>query len=118
MTKIVKRIDICRVEELAKTQCKTFTLNVDGGNIEGFLIKTEHTIVAYKNACPHWNVELNWKPDDFLNEEHSHILCSIHGALFRKDDGLCVAGPCVRQNLESIPVGIQEGVVFFLSPSI
>ena len=111
--KFVKRFDICRLIELEKNQCKQFSLTKNVTNVEGFVIKTCSGILAYKNACPHTGAELNWKTDQFLNADKTHIICSIHGALFRLHDGFCVAGPCVGKKLQSIPVSVQKGLVFW-----
>ena len=36
-----------------------------------------------------------------------HILCCAHGAIFNKDDGLCVGGPCEGQSLTPVMVSIE-----------
>lgn len=61
-------------------------------------------VAAYVNKCPHVGVPLNMFPDLFLTRDKQHILCCAHGALFRKQDGLCIdvsglracVRPCVR----------------------
>lgn len=104
---------ICNVADLEASRCRPFHYtDVSGALVEALLVKTADTVKAYQNACPHWEVELNWKPDEFLNPERTHISCVIHGALFRLDDGLCVFGPCVRQKLKSIPVQVVDGAVY------
>jgi nitrite reductase/ring-hydroxylating ferredoxin subunit len=98
---------LCRLEEIG-----------DGGKEVAmgerdslFLIRREASVYAYVNACPHTGAPLNWGRDQFLNRDGSLIQCSFHGALFRIDDGLCVWGPCVRQHLRSVPVGVRDGAV-------
>lgn len=66
-------------------------------------------MVVYRNRCPHAGFELNWLPDRFLDCDDRHIHCQVHGALFDIGTGRCVAGPCVGQHLESIPVRILDG---------
>ncbi len=45
-------------------------------------------------------------------------LCRIdettHGALFRIDDGRCLAGPCQGDRLEPFPIAVRDGVVYAL----
>jgi len=39
------------------------------------------------------------------------IQCSVHGAIFEKDTGYCVAGPCYGRSLIGLPVRIDSGCV-------
>jgi nitrite reductase/ring-hydroxylating ferredoxin subunit len=104
---------IGELSDLQKRQSLSFTINVKDVVLSGFLVVTEQGIRAYKNSCPHWGVELNWKPDEFFNVDFTHLLCSVHGALFKPDDGECIFGPCVRQHLEPIPVTVIDGTLYF-----
>ena len=45
-------------------------------------------------------------PNRFLTPDRSLILCSSHGALFTRDEGLCIAGPCPGQSLRRVPVEV------------
>jgi nitrite reductase/ring-hydroxylating ferredoxin subunit len=38
-------------------------------------------------------------------------MCCSHGALFARDNGLCIAGPCAGQSLTRIPVEVFGGFV-------
>lgn len=104
---------ICTLADLEPGLCRQFNYtDASGTLIEALLVKTAGTVRAYQNACPHWEVELNWQPHEFLNPERTHISCAIHGALFRLEDGLCVFGPCVRQRLKPVPVRVVDGAVY------
>ena len=82
---------------------------------EGFLIRRGGEVRAYRNHCPHLGIQLNWMPDQFLDFSGQHIVCAMHGALFRTNDGLCVFGPCIGRCLEQLPVRVQEDeIVLFL----
>ena len=50
---------------------------------------------AYRNRCPHTGQPLSPWPDRLLTREGDRLICFGHGALFRPEDGVCVAGPCV-----------------------
>jgi nitrite reductase/ring-hydroxylating ferredoxin subunit len=39
------------------------------------------------------------------------ILCASHGALFERDGGLCIAGPCAGKRLIAVPVRIEGDYV-------
>jgi nitrite reductase/ring-hydroxylating ferredoxin subunit len=40
----------------------------------------------------------------------------MHGALFKIEDGHCLSGPCFDQNLESIEIKEDNGVLFAIMP--
>ena len=73
-----------------------------------FVVYHPGGISAFLNQCPHTGAPLNWQPDQFLDLEQKHILCSLHGALFRSDDGFCISGPCQGQSLSEVPVSIDK----------
>ncbi len=79
------------------------------GDDSYFLVKRDGQLYAYRNRCPHLGIELNWQEDQFLDMDGALIQCSTHGALFLIEDGECVAGPCLGQQLEAIPFDIVEG---------
>ena len=113
----IKKIRICKTEELSLTDCKQFNFTDEKGTlIEGFVVKSGKNISAYINACPHLGVELNWQPDHFLNLDQKYIICAVHGALFQPENGLCIHGPCFRQKLKPLPVELMDGVVFLTCP--
>jgi len=66
---------------------------------------------AYVNRCPHLSYPLNYLPDEFLTYDRRLIQCSMHGALFEKDTGLCISGPCLGRSLMALPVRVDaQGV--------
>ena len=68
-------------------------------------------IYATWDRCPHAGMPLALMGDRFLPRESDLILCSSHGALFRIDDGRCVAGPCEGRPLWPWPVEVIDGEV-------
>jgi len=48
----------------------------------------------------------------FATPDGRHRVCGEHGALYRPDDGLCVAGPCLGARLRALPVVVprRQGV--------
>ena len=67
--------------------------------------------VAYLNCCPHTQVNLNWMPNQFLDIESRFLQCSLHGAIFEPQTGLCIRGPCLGQSLTPLPTVVQGEVV-------
>ena len=104
--------DICAVDEIPDNGARGFTLEINSNEHEFFIVRTNDQLHGYINRCPHTGVNLNWKPDQFLNLDGDLIQCSTHGARFRIDDGYCVFGPCAGQSLKSVKLDIKEGRIF------
>ena len=92
--------------ELEATGSKGFSVGEGDWPLRGFLVRTSRGVAAYVNTCPHAGHPLNFRPDKFLTPDRNLILCASHGALFTRDDGLCIAGPCPGRSLTPIPVEI------------
>lgn len=74
----------------------------------------EGTFYCYMNVCPHQGTHLELKPDTFLDVDRKLIQCSTHWAMFRKEDGYCVKGPCVGKSLRPLPVMVDDdGMLLF-----
>ncbi|HEX6638634.1 MAG TPA: Rieske 2Fe-2S domain-containing protein [Steroidobacteraceae bacterium] len=102
---------LCSLTELEGTGSLGFAVGEGDWPLRGFVVKTSSGIAAYVNYCPHAGHPLNMRPNRFLTPDRNLILCCSHGALFTRDDGLCVAGPCQGQRLTPIPVEVVSGCV-------
>jgi nitrite reductase/ring-hydroxylating ferredoxin subunit len=67
------------------------------------LVRTSEGPRAYLNRCPHFGLPLNSNPNCFIGE-HGLLQCFRHFAVFRREDGMCVAGACPGAALERIPL--------------
>lgn len=95
----------CPLAALEPGECHDFA--VDG--IPLFVVRTESGAHCYLNQCPHRSVQLNWRPNKFLDINREYIQCTTHGALFRIENGECISGPCVGDQLDSVPLKIESG---------
>ena len=78
----------------------------------GEIIVVEHNGVhAFQNSCPHIGVGMDYGNGDCLFEP-GVLLCSLHGALFEADTGLCIDGPCRGDHLKRIAIDIQPEGIF------
>ncbi len=102
---------LCSLVELDATGSHGFAVGEGDWPLRGFVVKASSGIAAYVNYCPHAGHPLNIRPNRFLTPDGSLILCCSHGALFTRDDGLCVAGPCQGQRLTPVPVQVVGGYV-------
>lgn len=106
------RYFICTLGELTSPGSKAFSLEQDDQHIEGFVVRYEGGVSVYLNQCPHTGASLNWQPDQFLSYDEKYIQCSIHGAIFQFQDGLCVHGPCAGQKLIKLKCIVDSDRIF------
>lgn len=100
---------LCRLEDIPEGDSKGFAVDADSGYADILIVRTRRGVYAYRNRCPHTGAPMEWLPDQFLNSTGSLILCGIHGAQFRIEDGYCVLGPCARRSLERVALELREG---------
>lgn len=115
MTSSPREIDLtrvlCTLADLDETGSRGFSVGDGDWPLRGFIVKTPQGVAAYVNYCPHAGHPLNFKPNKFLTPDGALILCGSHGALFARDTGLCVLGPCAGQSLTPIAIEVVGGVV-------
>lgn len=102
---------LCRLDAIGPTRSKGIDRMRDGAPWRLFVVRTEAGAVAYENTCPHQGAPLDWAPDTFLDITRRFIQCSLHGARFRIEDGLCFRGPCLGQRLRPVAVRLSDGEV-------
>ncbi len=94
-------VDATALTGLAEGACLEFELDGEEGAY-GFAVRHRGRLYLYRNSCPHTGVSLNWLPNQFLTEQGDFLQCSLHGALFRIEDGFCVRGPCLGRSLQPV----------------
>jgi nitrite reductase/ring-hydroxylating ferredoxin subunit len=102
---------LCSLAELDETGSRGFAVGEGDWPLRGFIVKTPQGVAAFVNYCPHAGHPLNFRPHRFLTPDGGLILCGSHGALFARDTGLCILGPCAGQSLTRIPVDVVNGFV-------
>jgi nitrite reductase/ring-hydroxylating ferredoxin subunit len=98
---------LCPLEEIADGEAKAY--RVEGFEHEVFIHREGEEVRAFLNSCPHRGTPLDWVPDRFIAPDREHFLCATHGALFRTEDGVCVAGPCFGDRLRPVAVTLEDG---------
>ncbi len=108
------KVLLCHENDIQEDDSRGFEL--DEGNF--FAVKKDGIIYVYNNRCPHLGVPLEWQEHQFLDSDKALIQCSTHGALFKIENGECIAGPCLKQYLNKINFTIEDGQIFIqLAPS-
>ncbi|MDS0476710.1 Rieske 2Fe-2S domain-containing protein [Natrinema sp. 1APR25-10V2] len=78
---------------------------------ELILRREGEAVSAWRNSCPHKpEVRLDPGPGAIVRDDQ--LVCHEHGARFECDDGVCTAGPCRGDALESIAVAVRDGAVY------
>ena len=104
------RRTLCALTDIPDGGAKGFGA-ATGGFSGLFAVRTGEVVMIYVNACPHIGVPLDWAPDRFLSSDASRIVCSMHGAEFEIESGLCTAGPCFGERLEAVPFRLEQGCI-------
>ncbi len=102
---------LCALADIADPGAKGFHFREGDAIFAAFVVRRGDEVVGYVDDCPHAGWPLTALPDRYLTREKDLILCSGHGALFRIEDGVCVAGPCAGQALACWPVRVVDGGV-------
>ena len=100
-------ISLLAVDDIEEGTSRGLEVN----NLYLFAVKKDDQISLYFNRCPHLGTPLEWEEDRFLAADAALIQCSPHGALFRIEDGRCLAGPCKGKYLQAVPFIIDEGII-------
>lgn len=102
---------LCRVDDIPEPGAKGFRFREGEALFAGFVIRKDGAVRGFVDSCPHAGWPLSMLDDRYFTRDKAFLLCAGHGALFRPDDGECVAGPCLGRTLEPWPVTVREGEV-------
>lgn len=97
---------------LAHGESRGFSFDEEGRTSLGFVLRYGEGFHAYRNSCPHWNVDLDLGFGDFYAADLDHVFCRNHGALFVPTTGECVFGPCAGQRLSRLDVRVEGDDLF------
>ncbi|HYC57184.1 MAG TPA: Rieske 2Fe-2S domain-containing protein [Candidatus Binatia bacterium] len=104
-----QRIIVCRADALGEKETAKFTFNTPSAPREGFVIRYQGKLFAYRNECRHIPMTMDWVENRFLSRDRCYIQCATHGALYRIDSGLCIGGPPSGEFLRALNVEIEDG---------
>lgn len=105
---------ICASADLANSgkAVRFETTDANGQPVSALVFRYQGRVFAYHNSCRHIPVELDLTDGEVFDLTGHYLVCSMHGALYLPDSGLCVGGPCRGQRLTPINVSEQDGQVF------
>jgi len=110
---------LCRIDDIADGGSGGFVISEnerdgEGGKRPFMVLRRGDKVYVYVNSCPHSRAPLDFTPGKFLSHDGAYILCSNHGAMFRIQDGHCVAGPCAGESLKAVETAVKDGAVYVL----
>jgi len=106
---------LCALDEIEDGGSAGFAVaKPDGAMIGVMVIRQGDKVFVYENSCPHIGSPLDFEPGQFLDLDREFIICSTHGALFKIEDGFCISGPCMGDNLTPIKAECRDGAVYAL----
>jgi len=98
---------LCALSDIPDPGAKGFAYRQGDRLFAGFLVRRGGHLYGYIDRCPHAGMPMALTPDRYLTREGDLILCSTHGALFRIEDGACLAGPCAGRALDPWRVRLE-----------
>ena len=110
-------VRLCALDDLPEPGARGFVfhpppdLGTQAWPFRGLVVRAGGAVQGWVDSCPHVGAPLSEDPERYLTRQGDFIMCFNHGALFRLDDGLCVAGPCVNRALRPWAVAVQGGQV-------
>lgn len=102
---------LCEMSELADPGSRDFRFRQGDALFAGFVVRVGEAVFGYVDSCPHAGWPLGGPSGRHLTREGDLILCAAHGALFRREDGVCTSGPCYGRALERWAVTVADGAV-------
>ena len=100
---------LCALADIPDPGAKGFRFRVEAKLFAGFVVCKAGVIRGFVDSCPHAGWPLSSLDDRYLTRGGDRILCAGHGAVFRIEDGVCLAGPCSGEMLEPWPVTVRDG---------
>ena len=103
---------LCSLAELGRQGCRGFTVCEGDWPLQGLVLRLPNgELRAYLNWCPHQGHRLNLQPHEFLTRDGALVMCHSHGAVFERDQGRCLWGPCAGKHLLPVPIELTDGYV-------
>lgn len=106
---------LCALADVIPGSALKLTPEIGGRAMSVIAVRAGDDVRVYQNLCPHRDAPLDLIPGPLVTDDGGHLLCGSHNALFRIEDGICVAGPCVGLGLIEIKVDILNGAVHLLT---
>lgn len=112
---MTQRTHLCSLADIPQEGARGIELQVGTRKISLIVLRVDRTLHAYLNSCPHTGIRLEWRADDFMDEDGRLLQCATHAAQFAPDSGMCVAGPCRGDSLVRAQIVCEDGEAYVLA---
>lgn len=102
---------LCPAEQVADGQALMLALGESEKPFRLILARSGERLFAYVNACAHFGVPLAARQEQLRFGPHEYLMCNVHYARFRWQDGYCYRGDCEGDSLVPVPVVERDGLV-------
>jgi nitrite reductase/ring-hydroxylating ferredoxin subunit len=103
-------------DAISDGQGREFAFGPEHDPFSMFVVRRGDALFGYVNSCPHFRLRLNYRRDQFTTRD-GEIMCSMHFALFRIDDGMCTDGACEGRALDPVPVEVTADGTLRIAPT-
>lgn len=107
-----RMLKLCMTNDIPDREARAFDTTAYGIL---FITQRDGQFFAYKNICPHLQIELEFLENEFLDQDKEFIQCSTHGALFQAETGECISGPCLGESLTVVPIQVHSDGGIYLA---
>ena len=102
---------VCAIDDLPDPGAREFVFGRGTTTFSMILVRKDEKFFGYLNICPHYSSPLNYRADQFLNDDKTRLRCTMHFAEFRLEDGFGVAGAAENCWLDPVPVHVADDEV-------
>lgn len=99
---------LCQLADIPDGGATAVDAVLSDGEESVILLRQGDQVRGYVNVCPHAGRRLDYAPGKFLLKNDT-LICAVHGATFKRDEGLCVAGPCRGEHLRTVELRTDAG---------
>jgi nitrite reductase/ring-hydroxylating ferredoxin subunit len=116
-TAVPRLVRLCRETDIAEGEAKGFRSAPDRRR-KIIVLRTGGRLYGWLDACPHYpgGTPMAWKTDAYLSGDGRYLACHSHGALFDRETGTCILGPCLGQALTRVDLQVSGGDVLAYAP--
>ncbi|HUM99067.1 MAG: hypothetical protein B7X12_03575 [Halothiobacillus sp. 20-53-49] len=116
-TQTAKAQPLCHLDDLGAADA--LGVHPVNGIPSIIVVRTNKTLQAYRNICPHNGSPLSKTQRGYLIDKPDGVAlrCAVHNAHFDSQSGACTQGPCPGAHLQTVPICIKGDAVFLASDS-
>jgi len=100
---------ICTLSDLPPSGARLFWFGPAEGKRFGIIVlRADDAIHAYVNRCAHFGVPLSQTDEHLIIKPGKSLVCNVHYARYRWQDGTCEFGDCDGENMIPLPLVVAN----------